>query len=44
MVRPISADEEEDLKWIDLLPGMHITADLSKEKVRMQRIQDMVVP
>ena len=44
MVRPISAEEEEDLKWIDLLPGMHITADLSKEKVRTQRIQDMVVP
>ena len=44
MVRPISAEEEEDLKWIDLLPSMHITADLSKEKVRTQQIQDMVVP
>ena len=46
MARPISAEEEEDLKQIDLLPRMHITADLSKEKlkVRTQRIQDMVVP
>ena len=43
MARPISA-EEEDLKQIDLLPRMHITADLSKGKARMQRIQDMVVP
>ena len=44
MARPISGEEEEDLKRIDLLPRMHITADLSKEKVRTQRIQDMVVP
>ena len=42
MARPISGEEEEDLKQIDLLPRMHITADLSKEKVRTQRIQDMV--
>ena len=32
MARPISG-EEEDLKRIDLLPRIHITADLSKEKV-----------
>ena len=44
MARPISAEEEEDLRWIDLLPRMHITADLSKEKVRTQRIPEMVVP
>ena len=44
MARPISGEEEEDLKRIDLLPRMHITADLSNEKVRTQRIQDMVVP
>ena len=43
MARPISG-EEEDLKRIDLLPRMHIKADLSKEKVGTQRIQDMVVP
>ena len=44
MARPISAEAEEDLKWINLLPRMHITAYLSREKVRTQQIQKMMIP
>ena len=43
MARPISAEAEEDLKEMDLLPLIHIIADLSKEKVRTHRTQEMVV-
>ena len=41
---PISAEAKEDLKEMDLLPRMHITADRSREKVRTQRTQEIVVP
>ena len=44
MARPNSAEVKEDLKRMDLLPRIHITADLSREKVRTQQTQDMVVP
>ena len=44
MARPNSAEAEEDLKQMDLLPRIHITADLNREKVRTQRTQEMVVP
>ena len=32
MARPISAEAEEDLKEMDLLPCMHMMADCNKEK------------
>ena len=41
MARPISAEAKEDLKY--LLPGIHIMVDLSREKVRTQQNQEMVV-
>ena len=41
MARPISAEAKEDLK--DLLPGIRIMVDLSREKVRTQQNQEMVV-
>ena len=44
MAKPNSAEAKEDLKWMDLLPHIHITVDLSREKVRTQRTQEMVVP
>ena len=44
MARPTSAETKEDLKWIDLLSLIRITADLSLEKVRTQQTQEMVVP
>ena len=34
MARPISAETKEDLKEMDLLPHIHIMADLSRGKVR----------
>ena len=43
MARPISAEAKEDLKEMDLLPHIHIMANLSREKVRTQRTQEMVV-
>ena len=44
MARPNSAEAKEDLKRMDLLPCIHITVDLSREKVRTQQTQEMVVP
>ena len=41
---PISAEAKEDLKEMDLLPRKHIMADRSREKVRTQRTQEIVVP
>ena len=41
---PISAEAKEDLKEMDLLPRMHIMADCSREKVRTQQTQEIVVP
>ena len=41
---PISAKAKEDLKKMVLLPRMHIMADRSREKVRTQRTQEIVVP
>ena len=37
----LSAEAKEDLKY--LLPGIHIMVDLSREKVRTQQNQEMVV-
>ena len=42
MARSISAEAKEDLQQLDLLPCTRITEDLSKEKVKMQRTQEMV--
>ena len=39
MARPNSAEAKEDLKQMDLLPCIHITVDLSWEKVRTQQIK-----
>ena len=44
MARAILAKAKEDLKRMNLLPRVHITVDLSREKVRTQRTQEMVVP
>ena len=44
MARPNLAEAKEDLKRMDLLPHIHITADRSREKVRTQRTQEVVVP
>ena len=44
MAMPISAEAKEDLKEMDLLPRKHIMADRSREKVRTQRTQEIVVP
>ena len=41
---PISAKAKEDLKEMDLFPRMHIMADRSREKVRTQQTQEIVVP
>ena len=43
MARPISAEAKEDLKQMDLLPHIRIMANLSREKVRTQWTQEMVV-
>ena len=39
----ISAEAEEDLKDMDLLPRMHIMADRNKEKASTQRTHDKVL-
>ena len=44
MAMPISAEAKEDLQEMDLLPHMHIMADRSREKVRTQQTQEIVVP
>ena len=44
MAMPISAKAKEDLKEMDLFPRMHIMADRSREKVRTQQTQEIVVP
>ena len=44
MAMPISAEAKKDLKEMDLLPRMHMMADRSREKVRTQRTQEIVVP
>ena len=44
MARPISAKVKEDLKKMDLLPRILIMADHSREMVRIQRTQEIVVP
>ena len=44
MARPISAKAKEDLKEMDLLPHIHIIVDLSREKVKTQQTQEIVVP
>ena len=44
MAMPISAKVKEDLKEMDLLPRMHIMANRSREKVRTQQTQEIVVP
>ena len=44
MARPISAEAKEDLKQMDPLTRIHIIEDLSREKVRTQQTQEMMVP
>ena len=41
--QPISAEAEEYLKEMDLLPHMHMMADCNKEKASTHQCQDKVV-